>query len=79
MQIPTIIKVGNYYLILGVTLYNLGLYDQALTMYDHALEVNPNHAKTYHKKGINSELCFRSFVKQFRKIWWGNQNVWYFS
>ena len=38
-----------------------------MKMYDTALNLNPN-ANTYNKKGINSELCFRNFIKHFRKI-----------
>ena len=62
--------------ILGVALGNLGKFDEAITMYDHALKINPNECMTYANKGKIFRFIFRSCTRQFRKILWGNNNVW---
>ena len=36
----------------GIALYELGRYKDAIAAYDHALMVDPSHAKVYYNKGI---------------------------
>ena len=36
----------------GIALYELGRFSDAITAYDHALMVDPRHAKVYYNKGI---------------------------
>ena len=47
----TLIKVNYLSLISGIALINLGKYDEAIIMYDNALQINPLNADTYSKKG----------------------------
>ena len=52
MQKTIQIKVRSLDLFLsGVALENLGKYDEAIIMFDHALKSNPNNAVIYTNKG----------------------------
>ena len=59
MQKTIQIKVRSLDLFLsGVALENLGKYDEAIIMYDHALKLNPNDAGTYCNKGKNIRFIY---------------------
>ena len=48
----TLTKVNYLYsYIKGIALINQGKFDEAIDMYDYALEINPANADTYSKKG----------------------------
>ncbi len=59
----------------GIALYKLGKYQEAITSYDKAIEIDPNYAKAWHNKGlalkkqgnhIEAEQCFK-IAKELKK------------
>ena len=59
MQKHTLIKVViDSNLSLAFSLDWLGNFEEALRMYDHALEINPNDANTYSNKGNKFKFVF---------------------
>ena len=52
MQKYILIKVIDVYLFSGVALSNLGKINEAIIMYDRALEMNPYDKETYCNMGI---------------------------
>ena len=51
IQMLTIIKVVNIYNI-GISLYNLKRYEEAIQMYDKAIQLNPQDSDFYNNKGL---------------------------
>ena len=68
MQKHTPIKVRVIDLFSGVALMNLGKFEEAIIMYDRALKINPNDAKTYLNKGHRYFLFIRKYIDQIEKI-----------
>ena len=60
-------KVKDLILFKGVSLEKLGKINEAISMYDRALEINPKNANVYYNQG-NEYRFFRGFVKKLRKI-----------
>ena len=51
MQKHMPVKVRVFYVFSGDALDFLGKFEEAIIMYDRALKINPNNAKTYVNKG----------------------------
>ena len=51
MLTHSLIKVRNLDLFSGIALNNLGKFNEAIEMYDRALQINSNSSVTYHNKG----------------------------
>ena len=51
IQIIIIIKVNNIEKVLGFSLRNLKLYDEAILCYDKAIALDPNDSDYYNNKG----------------------------
>ena len=67
MKTHILIKVKDLILFLGVSLEKLGKINEAISMYDIALQINPKNANVYYNKGTKYRF-FRGFVKKLRKI-----------
>ena len=53
MQRHILLKVINFALFSGIALEDLGKFNEAITMYDRAIQIDPNIAYAYTSKGKN--------------------------
>ena len=49
----TIIKVEVFLYYIGISLYNLNRFEEAIQMNDKALQLNPQDSLAYNNKGLN--------------------------
>ena len=57
------IKVRIVYLFSGNALSKLGKIEEAITMFDRALKINPNSVESYASKGKSFMFIFRKCTK----------------
>ena len=62
-------------MIKGIALLLLGKYNNAIVMFNKAIELNPNLAQAFQSKGVLYINIQRQFTKRFKRILRGDKNV----